>query len=155
MAEGRRIRTAEEPLDGRYWGEWELYLVGSGFEHVAEEDLRRFTGMVAESNRFGKLRMKEIHRDARRAKIRLTPGREGLRAGNDIEAGQRVGYLACDVYGEREHPGGSLRYRNRLDRIGNIFLSAQFLPSPSAGYDDSGIVSNLWFARTSHVHPIR
>ena len=114
---------------------------------------QRFKGVLAETNRFGKPRMKEKHREVHKAKIRLPSGQAHSRTESDIEAGQRVGYLACDVYGEREHPSGSLRYRNRLDRIGNIFLSAQFMPSPCAGYDNSGFVSNLWFAQTSHVTP--
>ena len=79
MADGRRSREAEVPLDERYWDRWELYIVGSGFDHVAEGDWNRFMEMVTATNRFGKSKMKEIHREACRAKIRLV--REQARAG--------------------------------------------------------------------------
>jgi hypothetical protein len=127
--------------------------VGDGFENVEEKEWQKFQEKVAETNRFGKLQMKEIHREVRKAKIRLEAGEAHTRAGSDIEAGQRVGYLACDVYGECKHPCGSLRYRNRLERIGNIYITVQFDPSPCVGYDDEGFVSNLWFADTAHVTP--
>ncbi len=142
-----------EPLDETYWGEWELYEVCGGFEHVEEGEWERFEEMMAETNVYGKQRMREIHREVSKAKIRLARGQAHTRAGSDIEAGQRVGYLACDVYGESGHPCGCLRYRNRLGRIGNIFITAQFEASPCVGYDNRGYVSNLWFAATAHVAP--
>ena len=49
MADGRRSKEVLEPLDETYWGEWELYEVCGGFEHVGERELERFEEMVAES----------------------------------------------------------------------------------------------------------
>ena len=54
MADGRRSQEAEVPLDERYWDRWELYIVGSGFDHVAEGDWNRFMERVTATNRFGK-----------------------------------------------------------------------------------------------------
>ncbi len=104
---------------------------------MTEEEWQKFVKVLVETNEFGKLRMKEIHREVRAAGMQLLEGEEAhTRAGRVIEAGQRVGYSACDLHGKGEHPCGCLRYRNRVDKVGNISLDAQYESSSSAGCDD-------------------
>ena len=149
MADGRRskVALASLPADEEwYWeNEWELYVVVGGFEHVAEPRYRRLEQLVAETNKHGKVRMREIHLAAQAAGIELREGEQHTRAGRDIEAGQLVGYLPCDLYGESEHPCGGVRYRMRLEQIGNVFMDSQSFTNISVGQGES--VSNLWFAR--------
>ena len=69
-------------------------------------------------------------REVRAAGMQLLEGEAHTRAGRVIEASQRVGYLACDLHGEGEHPCVCLRYRNSVDKVGNVFLDAQYESSP-------------------------
>ncbi len=115
------------------------------------EILNRFRQLMVETNLHGKTRMKAIHLVVQAAGIGLREGERYTRARRDIEVGQLVGYPPCDLYGESEHPGGSMRYRTRIEQIGNVFLDWQSFTNISVGHGEC--VSNLWFARTAHLLP--